>query len=110
MKIIILSLPFIFLAFCITNKESQPVFLPSDNQIQIAIKRWPNTVLQDLKDGQNTYITKCTQCHKANKIISFNERKWLHEIDDMAPRAELSSEEKQKLTKFILSFLEENKK
>jgi hypothetical protein len=42
------------------------------------------------------------------KIVPRSEKSWLHEIDDMSPKAELTAEEKLKLTKYILSFREAN--
>lgn len=82
----------------------------SDNaiptQLQVAGKRWPGTEEAELEAGKLTYTTKCTRCHKAYRIEEFGEKKWLHEIDDMSPKARLTPEEKTKLTKYILSYRE----
>lgn len=75
-------------------------------QLQVANKRWPGTIEAELDEGKTIYSTKCTQCHKAYTIEGFGERKWLHEIDDMSPKAKLTDTEKQKLTKYILSYRE----
>lgn len=79
-------------------------------QMEIAQARWPGTVAEELKQGQVIYTTKCNQCHAAFEIERFGEKKWLHEIDDMSPKAKLNPEEKLKLTKYILSYRETKEK
>ena len=79
-------------------------------QIQIAQSRWPNTIAEELTEGKTIYRTKCTKCHENFPIEGFSEKKWLHEIDDMSPKANLSDVEKLRLTKFILSFRETKQK
>lgn len=79
-------------------------------QMEIANTRWPGTKAEELKEGQVIYTTRCTACHKAYDIPRFNEYKWLHEIDDMSPKARLTAEEKLKLTKYILSYRETKEK
>lgn len=79
-------------------------------QMEIATTRWPGTVADELKQGQVIYTTKCNQCHAVFAIETFGEKKWLHEIDDMSPKAKLSPEEKLKLTKYILSYRETKEK
>ena len=81
---------------------------PSAKQLEIAEKRWPNTLVTEIQEGQNIYVTKCTECHGAYTIIKFSEKKWLHEIEEMSPKASLTSEEKLKLSKHILSYREAN--
>lgn len=81
-----------------------------DIQMEIATTRWPGTVADELKEGQTIYTTKCTGCHKAYDITEFGEKKWLHEIDDMSPKAKLTAEEKLKLTKYVLSYRETKEK
>jgi cytochrome c5 len=75
-------------------------------QMEIVQARWPNTVAEELTTGQRIYEIKCTECHKAHRIEKFSEKKWLHEIDDMSPKAKLTVDEKLKLTKYILSYRE----
>lgn len=72
--------------------------------MSIANKRWPNTQAIELADGETIFKTKCTKCHIAYEIGGFSEKKWLHEIDDMSPKARLTPDEKLRLTKHILSY------
>lgn len=74
--------------------------------MEIANGRWAGTSLEELGEGKNIYTGKCTKCHSNYPIEEFSEKKWLHEIDDMSPKAKLTSEEKLKLTKYILSYRE----
>ncbi len=75
-------------------------------QMEIVQRRWPNSTVADVREGQGIYITRCGTCHQVYDITLFNEFKWLHEIDDMSPKANLTAEEKLKLTKYILSYRE----
>lgn len=75
-------------------------------QMEIVQTRWPNTMAEELITGHSIYEIKCTECHKAYRIEEFSEKKWLHEIDDMSPKAKLTADEKLKLTKYILSYRE----
>ena len=74
------------LAYCKTAKQASvnppAPYVPSEKQIELAQKKW------------------------ANEIAGFSEKKWLHEIDDMSPKANLTADEKLKLTKHILSYRE----
>lgn len=98
------------LAYCKTAKQASTnppaSYVPSEKQIELAQKRWTNTTAEEIKQGQNIFVTKCTECHGPYEIAGFSEKKWLHEIDDMSPKANLTADEKLKLTKHILSYRE----
>ncbi len=107
------------LSFCKSTKTSTtaaapsapvtgPVFVSFDKEIVVAQKVWPGTALEELKLGHSIYNNQCTSCHNAFEITQFKEKKWLHEIDDMSPRAELTAQQKLALTKYILSYREAN--
>jgi hypothetical protein len=104
------SFALVFLAYCKTSQKATPVqatiFIPSQKQLDVVEKRWPNSSGEEVKEGQKIFVTKCTECHKAYEITGFTEKKWLREIDHMAPKAKLTEEEKLKLTKHILSYRE----
>lgn len=109
-KLILISATLVLLVACKTKKESigvvaepKPTYLPAGPQIAAAEKRWPGTTATDLQTGNSIYTTKCTRCHGNFEVTQFSERKWLHEIDDMSVKANLSQDEKDKLTRYILS-------
>src|SRR5690349_11684120 len=94
------------LAYCkstkTTAKAAPAAFEVSDKQLSIAQGRWPGATAEDIRRGHNIYTTRCVQCHGNFEITRFSEKKWLHEIDDMAPKANLLPEEKLDLTKHII--------
>jgi cytochrome c5 len=81
---------------------------PSARELAVAEKRWAGTTLEELKQGKIIFDNKCTTCHAAKKIVGRTEESWKDAIEKMAPKAKLSPEEKEKLTKYILSFREAN--
>ncbi|MES2681665.1 MAG: hypothetical protein V4635_17350 [Bacteroidota bacterium] len=86
------------------------VVIPGEQQLAIAQTRWPNTLPEELKDGHTIYTSKCNRCHRNFDVSEFNEKKWIHEIDDMSPKAKLTPEEKLKLTKYLLAYREAKEK
>lgn len=91
-----------------TSEAKVTTSVLNEKQLAVVQTRWPNTAVEDVKQGQIIFTTKCTQCHANQVITDLSEKKWLHEIDDMSPKANLSADEKLKLTKFILSYREAN--
>lgn len=114
-----IALGLMLLAYCKSTKTSStvstpapevqaktPAYTPSEKQMSVAEKRWPNTQASEVSEGQHIYVTKCAECHMAFDIMEFSEKKWVHEIEKMAPKAKLTPEEKEKLSKHILSYRE----
>ncbi len=97
----------VLLANCKSTKETSTtatvVYAPSEVQTKMALNRWPGTSSAELVEGQKIYTNQCTACHGNFPVEKFTEKKWLHEIDEMAPKAKLSAEEKEKLTKYLIS-------
>lgn len=111
MKKILILLAVVVLTNCKTKKAGSTEavkFMPTEKELAIAQKTWPATTLEELKEGNTIYREQCSQCHKNFEITKFSEKKWKHEIDDMAPKAKLTAEQKEKLSKFILSYREAN--
>jgi cytochrome c5 len=100
----------LFFTYC---KSTQPlaetkVAVVDEKQMAVVQVRWPNTTIDEVNQGRTIFTTKCNQCHANQVITDLSEKKWLHKIDDMSPKANLTSEEKLKLTKYILSYREAN--
>lgn len=91
-----------------TETKSLTPNMPGEKELTAAKKRWPDVTLDELNKGQAIFYNPCTSCHQAYDIPGFSEKKWLHEIDDMSPKANLSAEQKAQLTKYILSFRDAN--
>lgn len=95
----------VLLSNCKSTKESVAAvaYNPTEQQIQAAQARWPSANVSELLEGNKIYTTQCNKCHGNFPVEQFSEKKWLHEIDAMAPKANLSAEEKTRLTRYILS-------
>lgn len=108
---IIVFIAFI-LVYCHSKKKATETIsvkkttASSSTQLQIAQKRWANATADDLAEGKIIFEGKCTNCHGAKNIPTRSEKSWLHEIKDMSPKANLTPAEKEKLTRYVLSFRE----
>lgn len=108
--LLLFALTFVYCTSKKKNTASTPVSTTATNEtvLGIAQKKWAGTTQSDLDEGKKIYTTKCTKCHEEMKITPRSEKSWIHEIDEMSPKAELTADEKLKLTKYILSFREAN--
>jgi cytochrome c5 len=112
MKFSYLLLPIILVALllntqCKVKKAATPTVVVSpDKVLLVAQTKWEGTTQSELDQGKTIYEGKCTTCHGKKNIVVYDEKKWLHEIDDMSPKAKLSMDERIKLTKYILSYRE----
>jgi cytochrome c5 len=114
-KAILLSAMALTLVYCKTKKKTETTAkaetktetkTEAKSELAIAQKRWPGTTNDDLAQGKQINDTKCTTCHGAKKIETRSEENWKHAIDVMAPKARLSADEKDKLTRYILAYRE----
>jgi cytochrome c5 len=110
-KAILLSVMALALVYCKTKKKTETTAKAETkaepkNELAIAQKRWPGTTTEDLAQGKQINDTKCTTCHGAKKIETRSEESWKHAIDAMAPKAKLTADEKDKLTRYILAYRE----
>lgn len=102
----------ILLVNCKSSKKSTTTIdkqVPTEKELNGYKKINSNITLAELQAGHKIYYTKCNTCHQNFTITDFNEKKWRHEIEDMSPKAELTEDEKSKLTLYILSYLAANK-
>ena len=103
-KILTITLAALIIVSCSTSKKTPaPSIIPGDTQL-IAIKvKYPEVTLSTLTEGHSIYIGACTNCHGQKNIFKRSEASWLHEIDDMSPKANLTVAQKDALTKYILA-------
>ena len=109
-KLLIIALVCAFTVNCKPKKASvaSTPAIAKPSVLEIANKKWANTTQSELDEGKVIYEGKCTTCHGKKNIVTRSEKSWLHEIDEMSPKAQLSLFEKLKLTKYILSYREAN--
>lgn len=76
---------------------------PNEAQVTTAKAKFPDVTLDVLKKGHSIYYGACTHCHGAKNIVKRDEKEWVGILDDMAPKAHLTSEEKDAVWKYIMS-------
>lgn len=108
-KISIIALTAIIMAACGSSKKTSapsaaaPSIIPGDAQLTAIKAKYPDATAEQLKQGHSIFIGACTNCHGQYNIFKRSEASWLHEIDDMSPKANLTAVEKDALTKYILA-------
>ena len=109
-KTLILLSAILVLTYCKSKKEASAAAPAASDAVilEVANKRWAGTTQQKLNEGKSILFGQWTKCHEQKNIEKRSEKSWLHEIDEMAPKAKLSDAEKLKLTKYVLSFREAN--
>jgi hypothetical protein len=92
------------LVACVTKKKTGTASTePTESQLTAGKTRFPDLTLEVLKSGHTIFYGACTNCHGAKDIPSRSEEKWTHILSKMAPKAELSEEQKDQVWKYILS-------
>ena len=89
-----------------SKKSSAPAtssIIPSETELKAIQVKYPETTLATLNEGHSIFIGACTNCHSQYNIYKRSEASWLHEIDDMSPKAKLTPIQKDALTKYILA-------
>ena len=115
-KLITLSLAALLVVSCSTSKKtatptptstaatvSKPNIIPGDAELTAIKAKFPDATAQTLSEGYAIYTGACTNCHGQKNIFKRSEASWMHEIDDMSPKAKLTAAEKDALTKYILA-------
>ena len=108
-KISIVASLAIVMAACGSSKKSStpsataPSIIPGEAQLTAIKAKYPDATAEQLSEGYSIYTGACTNCHGQKNIFKRSEASWLHEIDDMSPKAKLTASQKDALTKYILS-------
>ena len=106
-KITTIALATIMLAACSTSKKSSAPaavsIVPGEAQLTAIKAKYPDATAQQLTEGHSIFIGACTNCHGQYNIYKRSEASWLHEIDDMSPKAHLTATQKDALTKYVLA-------
>ena len=73
-----------------------------DAQLTAVKARFPDATKEELQKGHSIYTGACTKCHGAKDVTVYTEPRLLEIVDVMAPKANLTSEEKQALIRFAV--------
>lgn len=109
LKIISIVAAALIIVACGSKKASTssavvtPSIVPGEAELTAIKSKYPDATAAQLTEGHSIYTGACTNCHGQKNIFKRSEASWLHEIDDMSPKAKLTAAQKDALTKYILS-------
>lgn len=115
LKLTLISILAVMITACETTKKSSTTssnsttsttsstLIPGTTQLTAIKTKFPDATADQLKLGYAIFTGPCTNCHKQYSIPKRSESSWLHEIDDMSPKANLTPEQKEALTRYVLS-------
>lgn len=84
-------------------KPKDGVFAPGNDELIAIQANHKDVTLQTLTDGYEIYTGVCTNCHGTMSIYERPETAWPAIIDDMAPRAKITSAQKDALYKYVMA-------
>lgn len=79
------------------------VLVPTEKDVSAGSHKYPDLQLAQLNQGYTILQTQCTRCHKMYKPGDFAQSDWDMIIPNMAKKARLTDEEKDKLERYIVS-------
>lgn len=81
---------------------------PSEIDAQRAAAKWPNVLLQDLKEGRTLYINHCSGCHSLHAPENFTNQQWKKIFPGMAIRAHLTENDSGLIFHYLLTFAKDS--
>ena len=85
-------------------KPAVKLYPPNEAALTIIQKSNSNASMELLNQGYKLYtVGACIHCHEARDINDFNNLQWGHIIDDMAIKANITTEEKNAVLNYIVS-------
>lgn len=76
---------------------------PGVSQLSAVKLKYPSATQEELNTGHKIYYGECKKCHGAAKTTEFTQEQWTGIIDRMAPKAHLTPEQKDAVTKYVMS-------
>ena len=74
---------------------------PNGRDAQWAATRWPSATLEQLESGRRVFSARCSSCHGLPSPDSKTPDQWANVIDEMAPRAHLSPEDRDAVLRYL---------
>ena len=93
----------LLLFIIVFNSFTKALLVTSEEYIDKSTLTTFNTTIEDLKNGQNIYISKCGNCHYLYRPIRFSEEKWRHEMPEMSVKSKISNEQQALILKYLLT-------
>jgi cytochrome c1 len=86
-----------------TTTSSADPLKPGDAEVTAIKSKHPDVTVDQLAKGYTVYSEDCTRCHGKKNIYSRTEEEWTKAINRMAPKAKITDEQKDNLTKYIFA-------
>jgi len=74
---------------------------PTEAHLARARARWPDTTAASLERGRELYVARCSGCHPLHPPSTQPAARWAVVLDQMAPRAKLSPEERELVLRYL---------
>jgi cytochrome c5 len=74
---------------------------PDAKDASWAATRWPGTSVSELKGGRTVFVSRCSSCHGLPQPSVKTPDEWANVIDEMAPRARLSSGDRDAVLRYL---------
>jgi len=82
-------------------KKSTPAATSTSNESSVVSKTVINE--NDITAGHQIFEQNCNKCHRLFSPNEFKEKRWVRIIDEMAPKAKLNDNEKQKVLAYVVA-------
>jgi mono/diheme cytochrome c family protein len=76
---------------------------PTQQDVEWASTRWPETTLQDLALGRALYVQKCAGCHNLPLPAAYSPDEWEGYVAYMTADAKLTHDEQIAITRFLIA-------
>jgi uncharacterized protein YcfL len=76
---------------------------PTEHQLSAVKAKIPDATMDQLKKGHSIFYGACTNCHGAKNITNYTEQELAGVLDQMAPKAKLSADEKEAVWRYALA-------
>jgi hypothetical protein len=82
-------------------KKSTPASTTTSSESSVVSKTVINE--NDITAGHQIFEQNCDKCHRLFSPNEFKEKRWVRILDEMAPKAKLNVNEKQKVLAYVVA-------
>jgi hypothetical protein len=93
-----LGLGLLLLTACVA-----PLPHPTAQDALRARERWPEATVDSLEAGRHLFVYRCSGCHRLYAPRDRRADEWPDLLDDMAPHARISVEERGLIERFLVT-------
>ncbi|HRH36044.1 MAG TPA: hypothetical protein PKY12_13350, partial [Catalimonadaceae bacterium] len=86
------------------SKPKDGIYPPGSEELTAIQVRNPNVTMASLDEGYLLYTKgACINCHGPENIYKYSEKRWVSILDEMAPKAKISTSQKAAVYAYILA-------